>query len=72
SVKYEEVYLKDYEVCRDAREGLGKYFSFYNNRRYHQSLEYKTPHEVHFGVFYGNIWKKDGEEWRKIAECAEG
>ncbi len=28
SVKYEEVYLKDYEVCRDAREGLGKYFHF--------------------------------------------
>lgn len=50
SVKYEEVYLKDYEVCRDAREGLEKYFSFYNNRRYHQSLEYKTPYEVHFGV----------------------
>jgi len=72
SVKYEEVYLKDYEVCRDAREGLGKYFSFYNNRRYHQSLEYKTPHEVHFGVSYGNVWKKDDEEWRKIAECAEG
>lgn len=54
SVKYEEVYLKDYEVCRDAREGLEKYFSFYNNRRYHQSLEYKTPYEVHFGVSYGN------------------
>ena len=54
SVKYEEVYLKDYEVCRDAREGLEKYFSFYNNRRYHQSLEYKTPYEVHFGVPCGN------------------
>ncbi|BBO18685.1 integrase [Candidatus Brocadia pituitae] len=53
SVKYEEVYIKDYEVCRDAREGLEKYFSFYNNRRYHQSLEYKTPYEVHFGVPYG-------------------
>ncbi len=64
--------MKDYEVCRDAREGLGKYFSFYNNRRYHQSLEHKTPHEVHFGVSSGNTWKKDGEEWRKIAECAEG
>ncbi|TLD40629.1 MAG: Mobile element protein [Candidatus Jettenia ecosi] len=38
SVKYEEVYIKDYQVCKDAREGLEKYFSFYNNRRYHQSL----------------------------------
>ena len=30
SVKYEEVYLKDYQVCREAREGLEKYFIFYN------------------------------------------
>ena len=52
SVKYEEVYLKDYQVCRDAREGLEKYFLFYNTRRYHQSLGYKTPYEVHFGVPY--------------------
>ena len=50
SVKYEEVYLKDYQVCREAREGLEKYFIFYNTRRYHQSLKYKTPYEVHFGV----------------------
>ncbi len=49
SVKYEEVYLKDYQAFRDAREGLGNYFSFYNNRRYHQSLGYKTPYEVHYG-----------------------
>ena len=52
SVKYEDIYLKDYEVCREVREGLEKYFSFYNNRRCHQSLEYKTPYEVHFGVPY--------------------
>jgi putative transposase len=49
SVKYEEVYIKDYQAYRDAREGLGNYFSFYNNRRYHQSLGYKTPYEVHYG-----------------------
>ena len=54
SVKYEEVYIKDYQVCRDAREGLEAYFSFYNNRRYHQALEYKTPYEVHYGVSCGN------------------
>lgn len=55
SVKYEEVYIKDYQVCRDAREGLEAYFSFYNNRRYHQALEYKTPYEVHYGV---SCWNK--------------
>ena len=48
SVKYEEVYIKNYQVYGDAREGLGSYFPFYNNRRYHQSLGYKTPYEVHY------------------------
>ncbi len=49
SVKYEEAYIKNYQVYKDAREGLSGYFSIYNNRRYHQSLGYKTPVEVHFG-----------------------
>jgi putative transposase len=48
SVKYEEVYIKDYKAYRDAREGLSNYFAFYNNRRYHQALGYKTPYEVHY------------------------
>ena len=48
SVKYEEVYIKGYQVYRDAKEGLGAYFPLYNTRRYHQSLAYKTPHEVHY------------------------
>ena len=30
SVSYEEVYIKEYQVCREAREGLEKYFTFYN------------------------------------------
>lgn len=47
SVKYEEVYIKDYQVYKDAREGLKNYFLFYNNRRYHQSLGYRTPDEVY-------------------------
>ncbi|GJQ48796.1 MAG: transposase [Candidatus Kuenenia stuttgartiensis] len=50
SVKYGEVYLKEYQACSEAREGLEKYFTFYNIRRYYQSLEYKIPYEVHFGV----------------------
>jgi putative transposase len=46
TVKYEEVYLKAYQDGRDARIGLGKYFSFYNTERPHQTLGYKTPAEV--------------------------
>ena len=47
TVKYEEVYLKDYETVYDALVGIGNYFPFYNNERPHQSLTYKTPSEVH-------------------------
>lgn len=48
SVKYEEVYLKDYQDVREARTGLRNYFEFYNTERPHQSLDYATPTEVHF------------------------
>jgi putative transposase len=47
SVKYEEVYLKDYQTVPEAREGLTHYFNFYNHERYHQSLDYKTPFAVY-------------------------
>ena len=43
SLKYEEVYLKDYATVSEAREGIAKYFRFYNEERLHQSLEYRTP-----------------------------
>lgn len=48
SVKYEEVYLKDYGDGKDAFEGLGAYFRFYNTERIHQALGYRTPAEVHW------------------------
>lgn len=47
SVKYEEVYLKDYATVYDARHGLTDYFVFYNHVRLHQSLNYRTPAEVY-------------------------
>lgn len=48
SVKYEEVYLKDYQMVRDAFAGLAHYFHFYNTERPHQSLGYKTPASLYF------------------------
>ena len=47
SVKYEEVYLKDYDSVPAARAGLGDYFAFYNHERPHQALAYRTPAEVY-------------------------
>jgi putative transposase len=47
SVKYEEVYLKDYVSVSDARTQLTRYFRFYNHERPHQSLAYRTPARVY-------------------------
>ncbi len=49
TVKYEEVYLKEYLSPRDARAGLTNYLRFYNEERLHQALNYQTPAEVYFG-----------------------
>ncbi len=46
TVKYEEVYLKAYQDGREARDGLGQYFRFYNDNRPHQALGYRTPAEI--------------------------
>jgi putative transposase len=48
SLKYEDIYLKDYRSFIELREGLENYFAFYNYRRLHQSLDYKTPAEIYF------------------------
>ena len=48
SVKYEEVYLKDYESVQEAKDGIKVYFDYYNNERPHHSLDMKTPAEVYF------------------------
>lgn len=47
TVKYEEVYLHDYASPKEARHQLGNYFEFYNQKRLHQSLEYRTPADVY-------------------------
>lgn len=47
TVKYEEVYLKDYGSVKEARDGLSSFFKFYNTERPHQSLGYRTPAEVY-------------------------
>jgi len=48
SVKYEEVYLHAYDSVSQARQGLQRYFQFYNERRPHSSLDGKTPDSVYF------------------------
>jgi putative transposase len=49
TVKSEEVYLRDYQSVRDARQGLTGDFAFYNHERLHQALGYRTPAAVYHG-----------------------
>ena len=50
SVKYEAIYPNGYPTLTDARQGLTRYFAFYNEERPHQALKYRTPAEVHADV----------------------
>jgi putative transposase len=48
SVKYEEVYLKEYRTPQEARSNLDQYFYDYNYERPHQNLDDHTPAEMYF------------------------
>ena len=49
TVKYEDVYLKDYSTPRELRKGLAEFFIKYNTKRPHQSLGYMAPAQIYFG-----------------------
>lgn len=48
SVKYEDIYLRDYTAVPELEQGLAAYFHFYNQERPHSSLDGRTPAEVHW------------------------
>lgn len=52
SVKYECVYIHNFETVREGTQGIETYFEFYNNERPHQSLAERTPAEVYFDGFF--------------------
>jgi putative transposase len=51
SLKYEDIYLKDYSSMAELKEGIKKYMEFYNSERFHQSLDYETPDEMYYSIF---------------------
>lgn len=48
TIKYEDVYIKQYRTPKETRIGIGQYIDFYNNQRLHQALDYKTPAESYW------------------------
>ena len=50
TVKYEDIYIRDYASLSALTRGLEAYFRFYNHERYHQSLDYAVPAAVHFAA----------------------
>ena len=50
TIKYEDVYIKDYQTFDEAKTGIGAYLQWYNHERRHSALEYRTPAEVYEGA----------------------
>lgn len=55
TLKYDEVYLKDYENIKDARKQIGNYIHLYNFEKLHSSLGYQTPAENYYPVLLGMV-----------------
>ena len=58
SLKYEDIYLNSYETMKGLREGVERYFVFYNTERFHQSLGYLTPEVMYESFSTSKIKKK--------------
>ena len=54
SLKYEDIYLKGYADGNEAKAGIGEYFAFYNERRFHQAHGYRAP--------YGRLARRRGPD----------
>ncbi|GAB2605645.1 hypothetical protein GCM10027190_61510 [Spirosoma areae] len=59
TLKYEDVYLRNYQTGSELRAGLAKYFHYYNHQRPHQSLSYRTPAVV---LMEGNKGERNQHE----------
>ena len=62
SLKYEEVYLKDYESVTEARAGIERYFRFYNQERLHQSPPdlHRDRNRIHTPYRQGETLQPEG------------
>jgi putative transposase len=49
TLKYENIFLYEYESVTELKKGIDRYFKFYNTERLHQNLNYKTPDDIYWG-----------------------
>ena len=71
TVKYEDIYLRDYANGHELRSGLGRYFRYYNSERPHQSLGYKTPVEFAAEARLGLTLSGDSGDIKDKAEPSQ-
>lgn len=74
SVKREEFYLNEYATVKELKRAIKAYIEFYNHRRWHQSLDYKTPAEVYFGGVKGkpvDIWTSPSDQPAPCGTCGQ-
>jgi putative transposase len=71
TVKYEEVYLRDYTNGHELIRSLRRYFDYYNNHRPHSSLGYRTPSEVYFDGCDSLCFASAAPSLRKAKESEE-
>ena len=72
TVKYERVFLHDYQSVTEAINDLESYFMYYNTERPHQSLGYKTPAEVYFDGFFARKQNHPGQSNDAFFQLAAG
>lgn len=51
TLKYEDIYLKDYRTMLELKDGIKRYMAFYNGERFHASHDYQTPDEIYASKF---------------------
>lgn len=71
SVKYENIYPKNYVVVAELLLGLAEYFIFYNSERFHQALSYKTPNEVYQAGIGGGVTIVDHFSDKRVSSKEE-
>ena len=71
SFKYEDFKLNDYQSVTELRRGIKSYIEFYNQRRWHQALNYKTPAEVYFEDLPVDLWTSPSDQPEPCRTCGQ-